>query len=70
MKALKFFFVFLSLSVTHLIVGQKYFQIDDALVDEPTFNRGLAQIAQEYNPQIVTYKTFERFIAKIRHQQS
>ena len=64
MKALKFFFVFLSLSVTHLIVGQKYFQIDDALVDEPTFNRGLAQIAQEYNPQIVTYKTFERFIAK------
>ncbi|NNE76348.1 MAG: hypothetical protein HKN31_04670 [Pricia sp.] len=44
--------------------AQKYFKIENDLVDEITFKRGLALIAQEYNPQIVTYKTFERVRSK------
>ncbi|MGB7393317.1 MAG: hypothetical protein WA913_02880 [Pricia sp.] len=40
--------------------AQKYFKIENDLVDESTLNAGLDLMAQEYSQQIVTYKTFER----------
>lgn len=46
------------------LAAQKYFKIENALVDENTFKEGMALMAQEYNPQIVTYKTFERVMAQ------
>lgn len=64
MKILKPFFICISFLVVQELSSQKFFKIDNDLVDEPTFNRGLSLIAQEYNPQIVTYKTFERFKSK------
>ncbi|MDB2607195.1 hypothetical protein N9Y48_05405, partial [Zobellia sp.] len=44
--------------------AQKYFKIENDMVDEVTFKKGLALISQEYEPQVVTYKTFERVTAK------
>lgn len=64
MKITKFIIVLLILLFTQELVAQKYFKIDNDLVDEITFRRGLTAIAQEYNPQIVTYKTFERVTAQ------
>jgi len=64
MKTTKYIIVLLILLFKQGLVAQKYFKIDNDLVDEITFRRGLAAIAQEYNPQIVTYKTFERVTAQ------
>lgn len=44
--------------------AQKYFKIENDVVDERTFKEGLAMITREYDPQIVTYKTFERVRTK------
>lgn len=64
MKILKTVSLCITCLIVHELASQKYFKIDNDLVDESTFNRGLSLMAQEYNPQIVTYKTFERFKSK------
>lgn len=64
MKTTNIILVFLTFLFAHGVVAQKYFKIDSDLVDEITFRKGLAAIAQEYDPQIVTYKTFERVTAQ------
>lgn len=64
MKTTGHIIVLLTFLFTQGVVAQKYFKIDNDLVDEITFRKGLAAIAQEYNPQIVTYKTFERVTAQ------
>jgi hypothetical protein len=43
-----------------MLHAQKYFKIENDLVDESTLHAGLDLMAQEYSQQIVTYKTFER----------
>ncbi len=43
---------------------QKYYKIENDVVDESTLNAGLDLMAQEYSQQIVTYKTFERVQAQ------
>ena len=40
--------------------AQKYFKIENDLVDENTLHAGLDLMSREYAQQIVTYKTFER----------
>ncbi|MGS0525623.1 TlpA family protein disulfide reductase [Zobellia nedashkovskayae] len=64
MKNIPTFLVFAILFCTQQIVAQKFFKIANDVVDEATFKEGLALIAQEYDPQIVTYKTFERVTSK------
>ncbi|WP_149273995.1 hypothetical protein [Pareuzebyella sediminis] len=54
----------IGLLAVQCLYGQKYFKIENDMVDERTFREGLAMIAREYNPQIVTYKTFERVLVK------
>jgi len=64
MKTTKIILFLMTLLFAQGLVAQKYFKIENDLVDENTFKEGLAAIAQEYNPQIVTYKTFERVTAQ------
>lgn len=47
-----------------VVHAQKYYKIENDVVDETTLNAGLDMIAQEYSQQIVTYKTFERVQAQ------
>ena len=63
MKISSYIVFLIAFFFTEGLVAQKYFKIENELVDENTFMNGLALIAQEYNPQIVTYKTFERVTA-------
>jgi len=46
--------------------AQKYYKIENDVVDESTLQAGLDLMSQEYGQQIVTYKTFER----VRSQDS
>lgn len=46
------------------VTAQKYFKIENDMVDEASFKKGLALIAEEYDPEIVTYKTFERVMVQ------
>ena len=64
MKIFEYFVLTLALLSLQNIVAQKYFKIANDVVDENTFKKGLALMAQEYDPQIVTYKTFERVTAQ------
>lgn len=49
-----------SLSCAASLNAQKYFKIENDVVDENTLHAGLDLMSQEYSQQIVTYKTFER----------
>lgn len=42
------------------VTAQKYYKIENDVVDEMTLQAGLDMMSQEYAQQIVTYKTFER----------
>ncbi|MGJ8737119.1 hypothetical protein, partial [Zobellia laminariae] len=64
MKNLHYFIVFSILLLSQQLEAQKFFKIANDVVDEATFKEGLALIAEEYDPQIVTYKTFERVTSK------
>ena len=64
MKIFEYFVLTLALLSLQNIVAQKYFKIANDVVDENTFKKGLALMAQEYDPQVVTYKTFERVMAQ------
>lgn len=46
------------------VCAQKYYKIENDVVDESTLNAGLDLMSQEYSEQIVTYKTFERVQAQ------
>ncbi|MGB6151265.1 MAG: hypothetical protein WBG48_04675 [Pricia sp.] len=56
------FAVFLSCATS--IQAQKYYKIENDVVDQNTLNAGLDLMAREYSQQIVTYKTFERVQAQ------
>jgi len=47
-----------------VVRAQKYYKIENDVVDESTLNAGLDLMSQEYSEQIVTYKTFERVQAQ------
>jgi len=64
MKIFEYFVLTLALLSLQNIVAQKYFKIANDVVDENTFKKGLVLMAQEYDPQVVTYKTFERVMAQ------
>lgn len=63
---MKFNWILISITLlcSAIVHAQKYYKIENDVVDESTLNAGLDLMAQEYSQQIVTYKTFERVQAQ------